>query len=272
MATNIVFRVHVFFESSHNDLRPAPEYIIEWLRNHNFIVKEADFSDAFEVCFEICNENDKVEKKEILDRHLLAVSLRNSMGFLITDCSSDPKYKSWLSVPPEDEALKKFLKSCGDPSFLDIVRKLRGYYAQVEQQQKVIFGAALLEELFDTKSEHVLNKVEKSEIAEVVRKLNWDDIKKEKVITVLSDSNLMAIETRNNRMAKEIAKYLQEDESETLKRIKRIYKVRSSGAHTVLGEIPVESENALKDIGIIFEMYLLHKYKFAKSAGLQFVE
>jgi len=52
-AKTVFFRVHVFFENSHQDLRPDPEYVIEWLRNHNFNVDEADFNDAFEVSFEI---------------------------------------------------------------------------------------------------------------------------------------------------------------------------------------------------------------------------
>jgi hypothetical protein len=270
MSTKIFFRVHVFFENSHKNLRPAPEHIIEWLRNHGLNVGDADFSDAFEVSFEINNEADKRKKKEILDRYLLAASLRNSMGFLITDCSNDPKYNAWLSVPPTEESLKKFFKKCGNHTFLDTVRKLREFYAQVEQRPKIILGVALLEELFDTKPEHILNESEKKEISEVVKKLNWVKNKKEKTITVLNDTNFMAIDTRNNRMAKEIAKYLQENESKTLKRIKKIYQARNSGAHAVIEKDQTESEDVLKEVDVIFEMYLIHKFRFAKSAGMQF--
>ncbi|HUC88425.1 MAG TPA: hypothetical protein VMR49_00110 [Candidatus Paceibacterota bacterium] len=271
-AKTVFFRVHVFFENSHQDLRPDPEYVIEWLRNHNFNVDEADFNDAFEVSFEIADEDDKAKKREILDQYLLAISLRNSMGFLITDCSDNPKYKSWSAIPPGEEALKNFLKNCNNHIFLNIVKKLRGFYAQVEKRQKIILGVALLEEIFDTKPKHILNESEKKEINKVVKKLNWAESKKGKVIKILKDVNFMAIETRNERMVKEIVKYLKEDEKIIIKRLRKIYKARSSGAHTVEEKDPIELEKALKEIDIIFEMYLIYQFKFARTIGMQFLE
>lgn len=272
MDKEIFFRVHIFFENSHRDLRPAPEYIIKWLRNCNFNVIEADFIDSFEVSFHIHNKEEEVEKRRILDKYLLSASIRNSMGFLITSSSDSPKYTSWVSVPPQNESLKKFIDACNNDDFLDTMNKLREFYAQVEQRSKIILGVSLLEELFNTKPKHILDKSEKEKILQVVEKFDWADDKKEKTMAVLRDTSFMATESRNKRIAREASKYLKEDEIKTLERINKIYKVRNSGAHTAEKKGQLESENALKEINVIFEMYLLYKFKFAKSAGMQFIE
>ena len=177
-----------------------------------------------------------------------------------------------MSVPPTEESLKKFFKKCDNHIFLDTVRKLREFYAQVEQRPKIILGVALLEELFDTKSEHILSKSEKKEIIESINKFSWDKNKKIKAVAMLSNKDFMAINTRNSRIAKEVAKYLQENESDTLERIKKIYSARASGAHDVAGDDQIKFSSALKEIEIILEMYLIHKFRFAKSAGMQFFE
>jgi ABC-type cobalamin/Fe3+-siderophores transport system ATPase subunit len=273
MATEILFRIHVFFIDSHKNLRPDPSYIIEWLCNHGLNVTKADFDDSFNVIFKIKNEKEKTQKREILDKHLLAASLQNSMGFLITDCSKTLKYESWLAIPPNEQSFKKFFEACDDSNFLSFIKKLRSFYSQVEERQKIILGVSLLEELFDNKPEHILDKIEKKEVIDSIKKLKLNKQKKEKIINVLNDTSFMSAKTRNERMAEEISKYLHENKNVTFKRIKKIYKIRSSNAahNSTEKNNEKELEKALREIDVIFEMFLIRKFKFVRLAGMQFM-
>lgn len=266
MVGETVIRVGIFFENSHWDTRPHYEYALEWLQRKGFDVVETPFLDTFEVRFDTSDNADKEMRR--LDVLLIAISLRNRMGFFILRKKDvdDDRYHQWVSIPPGDENLDTFTHKCTeDEKFRVFVDNVRLYYAQVDPRSKIILGFSLLEDRFGANPEHILTTTEQERLCAEVDSCIADLDKREKVKNALKDANRMARFTRNERMAKTIASYMGDGEAEVLKRITEISALRGKLAHSAIRDIDQPKvEETTRYIECIFEMFLIRKFGFSK--------
>ena len=267
--SKMLFHVHISFEGSHKELKPFCGKVVRWLCKKGFDAQTTHFDDFFEVFFDIDGDKSRDKNKKLLELHLLAVSIRNRMSFTVTDEDGELQYGSWLSIPPTDYALERFIETCKkDSSFGEIMEKMRIYYMQAESRSKIILGVSLLEDIFPTKPVHILTKEERENTIKYLKKLKFDSNKETKIIEVIKDSDRMATKNRKERIADKISEYLNEKPSETIKRIEKIYKTRVVSAHSVSEN---EVQNALKEIEVILEMYLIKEFDFARI-NMEFID
>ena len=248
-------------------MRPRSDESIDWLKSKGFDVHNSDWADTFFVYYEGKNEKEKIVFKERLDQHLLALSERNSSdcALIITEEFLNHKHsqiQTWFLVPLSDlgmEYFKEFTKS--NPEFLKKLKKLRLFYSQLELRTKLIYGISLLDEWFDTKSEHCLTTSEHNLIIEKIQELTLDDRKKEKIKVVIKNSNFLSEKNRNQRIAETVQKYSGLSQEETENKIRELYKARGKSAHTTVDN---ELENNLNFLKSLFRVFLYMEYKFIK--------
>ena len=115
--------------------------------------------------------------KEV-DSYLLAISLKNKIGFEIKAIAWGPQYLAQPisiffgiteSVPKHvssDEVVRA--SELTNAEGLSFINKVVGFYSQVTLQSKLIYGFSLFEEILDEKPEHILSRKEQEALIENV--------------------------------------------------------------------------------------------------------
>jgi hypothetical protein len=186
------------------------------------------------------------------------------MGFVITDISENPEYGAWASVPPSTDFFLNFIEACENPDFRVAVEKIRDFHMQVESRSKIIFGLSLIQEFLKTEPINILTELDQKELEELLKKSNLSVEKIKKVTDVLTNRQWMAIESERQRIAKEIARCLQEDVATSEARYKKITDARNYNAHSSKSS---DGVGAIMEIETILEMYLIRKFGFVRTTG-----
>lgn len=262
---NIIFKIQIFFEGSHKEMRPHSDESIDWLKSKGFDVRNSDWVDTFFVYYEGQNEAEKIAFRKRLDQHLLALSERNSSdcALIITEeflNHEESRIQTWFLVPPSNLGMKyfeEFTKS--NPEFHKKLKELRLFYAQLESRTKLIYGLSLLDKWFDPKPKHCLTKEEIEIVIENVSKIEIDEEKIKKIIEVIKDPSRLSEKSKNFRIAEAVQKYAGLNLKETEDKIRELYKARGKSAHSTVDN---ELEKNLNFLKSLFRAFLYMEYKF----------
>ncbi len=230
-------------------------------------VRESEYTNVFEVHFKI--EGDDREKLnecvENVRRIAVILSIANKMGFSVSHYSTGPRYKAqpfsfkvglWHSdlkgIDVKDiQVLSSLYKN---EKCLYAAKGLQDMYSQTNNSSRITIGWAVLETIFDSRPVHLLEKVEKDQLFEVLDQVDLVEKKIAVLKEKIRNTNIMAKESRNERMAKEIASFLNKDYQMTLGNIKKLARERGNHAH-------VRSEKQKEIDGFITYIEdILHSY------------
>lgn len=208
-------------------------------------VKQSEYANLFEVDFVIEGDD-----KELINSYVnkvkevaLLLSLKNQLGFNVIYHSPGPKYRaqpfsiktgipcSILKGIGEDdiEAIKHISES---PECIQAAKALRLLYSQITSESKVIVGWSTIEEIFRSRPKHMLSKEEIDSLVKNIVKLKLSESKKDRVINMIKNPDLISELNRNDRIAQNIANTLGEDISKILPLVKSLSKARGKIAHT----------------------------------------
>lgn len=209
-------------------------------------VRESEYANVFEVHFEIDEDDRKLleEYVEEVRKIALILSLKNKKGFAVDYYSPGPKYKAQpfaLTVGLgqtnlkgiQKQDLQNLSKLYDNEKCREAVFALRSIYSQITDTSKIAIAWAALEKLFRTKPQHILRKSELDAIDEKLHKLEIDESKLTAIKGRIKDPNIMAKQSRNERIAQSIADSLDEDYESTLTRIRELAKARGKLVHTL---------------------------------------
>jgi hypothetical protein len=262
-----IFRIQVFFEKSHAETRPYYNEAIKWLCTKGFDARASRFIDTFFIYYESSDEKTLNVFKDKIDKHLLALSIRNSSdcAFIITNDfnnEEDAKISTWFLAPPSDDGMQYFVNLIeSNNDLFKKLKELRSFNAQVDTRTKLIYGLSLFEEWFDSKPEHCLTTDEQNLIIKKIQELTLDDEKKEKIKAVIKNSNFFSEKNRNQRIAEAVQKYSGLSQKETEDKIRELYIARGKSAHTTVDN---ELEKNLNSLKSLFRAFLCMEYKFIK--------
>lgn len=186
-----------------------------------------------------------------LQKYLISLSIKNKTGVIITNVSWGARYKAQpfgltlseifhnpQKITFDDINRIELLKENGNEKLMsDLVE----FYGQISPRTKLITGFSILETLFDSDAEHILNI---SEIDDVLLKVNEissiasDDNKLTKLANVLKNPNIMSSQGRNERLAIKLAKVMNIEYSLAYKKVKELAKFRGKAAHSITEDKP----------------------------------
>jgi hypothetical protein len=180
-----------------------------------------------------------------VDRMALALSLRNGLGFHVVDHSAHPifvgqplKIVLGLEVrspsPASAEAYNHVAAIEGDPQRYAAALALREIYSQVTPRTKLIIAWAAIEDLFPSKPEHLLSPAAVDELVALLDNhsvIQTDSVLLDRITSILRNPNLLSKETRNARLAAQIAALLGETYESTYTRVRDAATIRGKPAH-----------------------------------------
>ena len=183
---------------------------------------------------------------EELEDVLIALSVKNRIGMEIKHIAWGQRYAAqhpfgfWTG--PGEPILRKIdhddiqrVRGLRKKGNYELLSKLAEFYGQVTEESKIIFGFSLLEDFFDEKPEHILDKAEIDSIlkkAAEIDSIAGSKEKKGKLSHVLSDPSLMSKKTKNDRIAARISELMGITIDSAKKRIRKLSKLRGVAAHT----------------------------------------
>lgn len=236
------------------------EYVLNLRDVSGWNVEVADQTSYFHVFF-TWEGNDKqpgYAMLQKLENALVALSIKNKIGFEIRNVSWGPKYNGqpfaiWAGRPEQvpkpitaaDIRRISQVRSTGSEDiFLDVVR----YFSSVTPEQKIIFGFSILEKLFNTPPKQAFSKEEIDKIivsAVGIETLSDDDPRVSQIRHALSQ---IFTKNRNQRLSEGISASLGTDEQEVYERVKELSRLRGRAAHTPQANQERASEDARSEI------------------------
>lgn len=180
-----------------------------------------------------------------LQSYLICFSVKLKIGFIVTNVHWGPRCKaqpwSWIAtdyypkgpkiIAKDIENITRLKAGGNEKTMLDLVE----FYGQISPRTKLITGFSIIETLFDTSAENIL---ESSEIDEIIKRINQipDLVSKkdkiDKVTNVLRNPNVMSKQGRNERLAVKLAEVMDIKYIDAIKKIKELAKNRGKAAHS----------------------------------------
>lgn len=208
-------------------------------------VKQSEYANVFEVYFKIDGDDKAVIKNYVNEVKSVALwlSLKNELGFSVIYYSPGPKFRAQpfsikTGIPCSilkgigKSDIKMIANISRSPECTQAAKALRLLYSQITSESKVIVGWSTIEEIFRSPPKHMLNENEINEVVKSVSKLEFSESKKNRVINMIKNPDLISEINRNDRIAKNIANTLGEEISEILPLVKSLSKARGKIAHT----------------------------------------
>lgn len=153
-------------------------------------VKESEYANVFELHFEIEGDNRELLMKYVdeVRKIALILSIKNKMGFTVSDYSRGTKHKAQPFVRSvgsqegnlkgiQEQDLQNLSKLYNDEKCLEAASALRLIYSQINDTSKIVVAWATIEEIFETKPQHLLNKGELKAIVKGLDELEIDGAK-----------------------------------------------------------------------------------------------
>ncbi|MBN1360841.1 MAG: hypothetical protein JW993_09625 [Sedimentisphaerales bacterium] len=206
------------------------------------------YPHTFEVAFTVEGEQESLlaQKLDEVRRVVLALSLRNRLGFVVAASPSAPRWRvpvfsGLLGIEersvdaPTQEQLAYVERVCAHPDASVAAAALQDLYSQVSDNARITVGWAAIEHVFDCRARHLLDKCELRSLLDVVGCLdNIPAGKRERLREILRDPNLVSFERRNDRIARNISERTGVALEEALKKVKSLANERGGRVHTLL--------------------------------------
>jgi hypothetical protein len=210
-------------------------------------VAKTDRQHTIEISFSI-EGNDRTGLQRNLDQInalTLAISLKNRLGFVISQVNEGATYKGQpfsykigqqvklgCRVFPSDLAAVERISE--DADLLRAALALQAIYSAVTDDARLTLAWSAVEDIFGSGPEHML---EKGQLRAVIKALDsvdsLDAATRHKLVNKLSDAGLMAKESRNSRIARNISALLHKDSSEVYEQIKALTRARGKRVHSL---------------------------------------
>jgi hypothetical protein len=228
-------------------------------------------SGGFDIHFDIDSpEEDRAHDRirEVQDV-LIALSLKNEVGFFVRRHSLVPKFRgqpqsiTWgleevalSGLAPTDLGVLDGLRDSSDArSAAEILHLV---YAQIDFRSKVIVGWAAIEELFNSAPQHMLSSEERKEIvtfAQQLRTLCEDQPRLKKLCDAIKDKDRMAKESKNERISRAIATFMHWNMSDVLETVRDLTRTRGRLAHSLSAD-NIGTEKHFKFVEAILKAWL----------------
>lgn len=204
-----------------------------------------------------------------LDRVLLALSLKNRVGFSIIGTSWG-EYSKARPVVGWSGAWTNTCEKAGkdDFSLVDIalkteeanelLLKIRSFYAHSSKKDQVIYGSALVEKLFSKSHECLLDEKEKEKLFEKISVGVFlsDQEKKIREIKQAFNSDRLPKTTKNERVVENVLKFFNASKEDILIKLRKLSKVRQKIAHHADDVASSEMMEPLKFVEELLFSYL----------------
>lgn len=248
--------------------------IIESLRKtKDWDVRVSGHPNIFEIHFDLevskRDEEDGVLKD--INTVLTLLSLKHKIGFYISFHSVADKYKAqpfalnvsgWVNNLEgfDNFELQKLTKLIEIDDCREAILAIKDIHSQINSISKITVGWATIEDLFNSKPEHILNKTELKSTFDKIKELNFEKTKEDKTIEILKNPNLLAIKSRNERIAENICSLTDNSYEDVYDKVKNLASARGKLVHT--RESNQEIENHLKFIFNVLGSYINSKTDF----------
>lgn len=221
-------------------------------------VSISDYPHTFEISFTIKGDDQTSLTKRLDDvrRVALALSLRNGLGMVVDSWSPGTRYvgqpfsfKTGLQERhiqcPTLEQLSYVERIWRDEDALAAATALQAFYSQVSDDSRISFGWAAVEQLFDRRATHLLEPSELKYLVDAVGGLDSIPVaKRNRLVDVLRDPDLVSSEGRNARIARSISIMLREPLEEVYDRVKSLARERGLRVHALSGRATLSAEHA----------------------------
>jgi hypothetical protein len=208
-------------------------------------VSISDYPHTFEVSFKIKGDDRMAleEKIEEVRKVALALSLHNSLGFVVSSTSSGTRYQGqpfslkWglqeRNVRSLTSAQLSYIKRVlVDPTALAAAKALQELYCQVSDDSRITVGWAAIEDIFACPAKHLLDATELGYLLGAVGKLyEIPGEKRNRLRRFLNNPDVVFSEGRNERIARSISEITRESFKEVYKQVRALAKERGRRVH-----------------------------------------
>ncbi|MDY6994087.1 MAG: hypothetical protein SVR94_15995, partial [Pseudomonadota bacterium] len=206
--------------------------------------KDSKHGNIFEIHHDV-NKNGQSEIDSILEEIreiLLLFSLKHKIGYYISSHGISYKRKGQpylLNIgsvvknlkgidKSELQNLKKLISS---DECREAIHAIRDIHSQINDISKITVGWTTIEDLFNKRSEHILDTKELECICGKIEELNFSKTKVDKIIGILKNPNLLAIKSRNERIAENISDLTGESYKVVDRKVKDLAEARGKLVH-----------------------------------------
>lgn len=205
----------------------------------------SDYPHTFEVSFKIEGDDQAAldDKLDEVRKVALALSLRNSLGFVVGSSSSGTRYQGQpfsLKMGLEERNVRSLTSAqlayveqvWADPDALAAAEALQALYGQVSDDSRITVGWAAIEHIFARPAEHLLDSTELKTLLDSVGSLDSIPVqKRDRLQKVLRSPDLVASEGRNERIARSISERTSETFEEVYDKVRSLAQERGRRVH-----------------------------------------
>jgi hypothetical protein len=214
----------------------------------NWQSRTSEYPNTIEINFRIEGDDVATMESRLDDvrRVALALSLRNRHGFAIGSVSSGVMYLGQQS-PIKCGIPVGIAKGLGQShlTYLDNILQdedraeaalaLQTIYSQVTDDARLTVGWAAIEHIFSSPADHLLTSAELTEILTAVNDLlHIPSPKRERILELLRNPDLISAVGRNERMARSISERTGEEFNSVYRKVKSLASERGRRVHTLL--------------------------------------
>ncbi|OGD17950.1 MAG: hypothetical protein A2Y69_07015 [Candidatus Aminicenantes bacterium RBG_13_59_9] len=207
----------------------------------------SDYPNTFEVSFKIEGDDRKAlrEKLDLVHKIVLALSLSNRIGFVVGNISQGERFRGQpfsLKLGLQETNIRAL--TAQQLLYVNEIHKnsnacaaaeaLQAIYSQVNEMSQITMGWAAIEQIFKTDAQPLLSEDELTAVTEAVSLLDAvPKPKRDRLVKILEDPNLVSLANRNERLASSISAIVRMDYDDVYDKVRSMSRQRGSLLHSL---------------------------------------